>query len=152
MGGQQAKIKGIEMKTKICHLPPVIIFITAILVMMLGMQRDGTGQQMRPGMHVGGRGVHSMGMMSEIMKDMDQMMKEPQLTPEQRREMMDMMDQMGQVMREMATPQPGEVEERHHRQLQEMQKRLKALKKEVLKQKKGQVQPGSKPQPEAHEH
>jgi glycine/serine hydroxymethyltransferase len=134
-----------EMQTKICQLSPIIISIIAIVVMMPGMPRDVASQQMRSGMHVGGRGVHSMGMMSEIMKDMEQLMKEPQATPEQRREMSGMIDQMGQVMQEMATPQPGEVEERHHRQLQEMQKRLKALKKEVLKQKKGQVQPGPKP-------
>lgn len=134
------------MKTIICRLLPVLIFIAAILLMMPGMQRDGAGQQMRPGIHVGGRGVHNMGMMSGIMKDMEQIMKEPQATPEQRREMSGMMEQMGQVMREMATPQPGEVEERHHRQLQEMQRRLKVLKNEVLKQKKGQVQPEPKPQ------
>jgi ElaB/YqjD/DUF883 family membrane-anchored ribosome-binding protein len=135
-----------EMQTKICQLSPIIISIIAIVVMMPGMPRDVASQQMRSGMHVGGRGVHSMGMMSEIMKDMEQLMKEPQATPEQRREMSGMIDQMGQVMQEMATPQPGEVEERHHRQLQEMQKRLKVLKKEVLKQQKGQVQPEPKPQ------
>jgi hypothetical protein len=140
------------MKTIICRLLPVIIFLTAMLVMMPGMPRDVAGQQMGPGVHVGGQGVHNMGMMSEMMKDMEQIKKEPQATPEQRREMSDMMEQMGQMMREMVTPQPGEVEEGDNRQLQEMQRRLKVLKNEVLKQKKGQVQPEPKPQPEEHEH
>lgn len=127
-----------------------IIFMTAALVLMPGLPRDGPAQQMRPGMHVGGRGVHTMGMMADIMREMDQIMKEPRLTPEQRREMRDMMDQMGQMMRQMAAPQAGEVEERQHRQLQEMQRRLKTLKNEVQKQKKGPVQPGAKP--EEHKH
>jgi hypothetical protein len=50
----------------------LIIFATMTLVMAPGMSREGSGQQMVPGMHVGGRGVQSMGMMSDIMKDMDQ--------------------------------------------------------------------------------
>ena len=133
------------MKIKICQLPPVIILITAILVMMPARQGVSWGQ-MVGGQHFRGQMVHSMGMMSEIMKDMHQMMKEGQLTPEQEQEIKDMMDQMSQMMREMLTPQPWEVGERQHRQLQEIQRRLRALKEEVQKQKKGPVQPAPKTQ------
>ncbi|MHB9071956.1 MAG: hypothetical protein ACYC6G_00370 [Desulfobaccales bacterium] len=98
------------------------------------------------------RGVHNMGMMSEIMRDMQQLMNDGRMTPEQQREMADMMNQMSQIMREMLTPQPWEVEERHHRQLQEIQRRHKALIKDMQKQQKGKVQPGPKPNPEEHEH
>lgn len=138
------------MKTKICQLPPVIIFITAILVMMPVMEGVSSGQ-MVGGQHFKGEMVHSMGMMSDIMKDMHQIMRDGQLTSEQQREIKGMMDQMSQMMREMLTPQPLEVAERQHRQLQEMQRRLNALKKQVQKQKKGPGQPAPEPQ-EEHKH
>ncbi len=56
------------------------------------------------------------------------------------------------MMRQISTAQPRQVEEEQHRQLQEMQRSLKALKKEVQKQKLGPVQPGPKPRQEEHEH
>ena len=139
------------MKTKICQLPPVIILITAILVMMPAMAGVSWGQ-MVGGQHFKGEMVHSMGMMSDIMKDMHQIMRDGQLTSEQQQEIKDMMAQMSQMMREMLTPQPWEVGERQHRQLQEMQRRLNALKKQVQKQKKGPGQPAPEPQQEEHKH
>jgi hypothetical protein len=122
------------MKTKICRLLPVI---TAILVMMLGMPRDGSGQHMHGGEpHVRGQMVHTMGMMSDIMKDINQLKSEGWMTPEQQREVSDMVSQMGHMMRQMSTAQPRQVEEEQHRQLKQMQERLKALKRQVQKQKK----------------
>lgn len=134
------------MKTKICRVLPVIMFLTAILVMMPGVQREGSSQQMMPGVHVRGQMVHSMGMMSEIMKDMDQMRREGRMTPEQQQEISDMMNQMGYMMRQMSTTQPRHVEEDQHRKLKKMQERLKILKRQVQKQKKVQGQPGPQPQ------
>lgn len=126
----------------------LIIFMTGVLFIITGLQGEGAAQQLMPGIHASGRSVHNMGMMSEMMRDMQQLMSDGRMTPEQQREMSNMMDQMSQMMREMLTPQAGDVAERHRRQLQEMQRRLKVLKKEVQKQKKGQVQPN----PEEHEH
>lgn len=81
--------------------------------------------------------VHNMGMMSDLMKEMHQMLHEWKLTSEQQRQIADMMTQLGQMMEQMRTPQPGEVEERQHRHLTVMQGRLKALKKQVQKQNAG---------------
>jgi hypothetical protein len=80
-----------------------------------------------------------MGMMSEIMEDIHQLMNESRMTPEQQQEVFAMMNQMSDMMRQMTTPQPREVDERHHRQLTEMQRRLKVLKRQVKKQPKGPV-------------
>lgn len=128
----------------------LILFATVALVMAPGMSKEGSGQHMHPGTHVAGQMVHSMGMMSEIMKDINQLTREGGLTPEQQQEISDMMNQMGKMMRQMHTPQGRQVEEEQHRQLTKMQKRLKAMKKQVEKQRKKQAPPGPKPQQEEH--
>lgn len=93
----------------------LIIFATVALVMVPGMPREGSGQPMQTGIYVAGQMVHSMGMMSEIMKDINQLTKEGGLTPEQQQEISDMMKQMGKMMEQMRTPQPRQVEEEQHR-------------------------------------
>lgn len=111
-----------------------LIFVTATLIMMPGLKGECSGQPMIPGPHVRGQLVHSMGIMSKIMGDMQEITKEGRMTPEQQQEMNDMMNQMSYMMRQMTTPQPFEIGEQQHRRLLKMQNRLKAMKKQVQKQ------------------
>ncbi len=96
-----------------------------------GMQGRGAGQQhmMSPGM------MHNMGMMSDMMRDMQQIMGSQRMTPEQYQQMMQMMNRMGQMMQEMQGPQAAQMEPQHTRQLKEMEQQLKGLKEQMQKQK-----------------
>ncbi len=55
----------------------LIIFIVVALALMAGTTNESVGQ-MVGGQHFRGQMVHSMGMMSDIMKDMHQLMKQGQ--------------------------------------------------------------------------
>ena len=142
--------EGEFMRATILILSTVLLFIPAISAAQMhggGMHGGGSGQMMCE-QHMTGQGMsHNMGMMCNMMKDMQQMMGGP-MTPEQHQRMMDMMNQMGQMMQQMGGSMTPQIEQQQQLQLQEMQQRLNALKSQAQKQGPGQGQPA----PAEHKH
>jgi mono/diheme cytochrome c family protein len=94
------------------------------------------GYTMGPGM-MGGYGAmgpgrqRNFGMMSQNLNQMNQMMGQGDMSPENYHGMMGMMGQMGGMMHEMGGPNyTPEMEQRHRQQLQGMQQGLNAMQKE----------------------
>ena len=104
---------------------PALLLAPGILAAQ--MQGVGKGQQMNTQMHT------NMGMMSDMMGMMYEMITKGEATSEQWEEMMDIMEQMIQMMKEMSVPLGGQMQERHQTQLQEMNKSLNALYEKVVR-------------------
>ena len=115
----------------------IIIILAAFLLMTPGLstaQMHGGGGHM-----IGGKGMsqcmmQNQDMMNQMMNEMQQMMGQGHMTPEQHKQMQDMMNQMGQMKQQMAGPPNPQMEQQHQKQLQEMQQRWNTLKGQMQHQ------------------
>jgi hypothetical protein len=91
----------------------------------------GAQERMMGGQHMMNQGMmDNMGMMSNLMGQMHQMMRQGNLNPQQQREMLDMMNRLGGMMQEMSRPETEATQARQHHRLEQMQRRLERMKGE----------------------
>ena len=124
----------------------IILVLTAVLLLIPGisaaqMQGSGKGHgmmgqgMMSQGMMMSPQMQGNMGMMSDMMTEMYDMMATARMTLEQQKQMLGIMKQMSQMMHQMSTSPGGQMEqlqEQHHKQLQDMKKNLDALHSQVV--------------------
>jgi hypothetical protein len=69
----------------------------------------------------------NMGMLGQVTTKIYQVISKDNMSPEQKKEVLNIMEQMSQMMEEMSVPHGEEVKKRHYRELQEMRKRVDTL-------------------------
>jgi hypothetical protein len=94
----------------------------------------GSGQSMMgPGMM--GPGMrNNVGVMTDIMRDMHQILGYQNLTPAQQQQMLQMMQQMGDLMQQMQGPASPQMEQQQGLELQELQHRLQRMNGQMQRQ------------------
>jgi len=109
---------------KVSMLLVIVALVFCIPAFSAAQMQGGSGQHMMKGSTMG----NNMGMMSQMMADMHEMMESGKMTPAQHKQMMQMMHQMGSLMQQMGGPQGAKMQAQHQEQLQKMQKQVQEMK------------------------